>query len=160
MASSAEVGAGAAAGAYPTLKEDLEAAERVLGPAYREADERSLRYQRRFRRTELAIIYGGVVAVGLGVVAGLTETGSLSTTLAVGEAVLAAALGSLAFIARNLRWHKRWLESRWIAEKLRGERFLFVGRLGIYAGASEPERTLRQRLVESRRMSPGAQADG
>ncbi|UCF20195.1 MAG: DUF4231 domain-containing protein [Gemmatimonadota bacterium] len=158
MASSSPVGADAA-DSYPTLKRELETAERILGPAFQDAGERALRYQERFRGAELTIIYGGVVAVALGAVAGLTESDMLTTTLAISEAVLAAALGSLAFVARSLKWHKRWLDARWTAETLRGERFLFVGRQGVYAGAPEPERLLRQRLVEAERLSRGAKVD-
>lgn len=153
---------------YPALKEDLETAARILGDPMSRADAEALEYQSKFRRSELAVIWGGVVAVGLAAGAGLTaaDAGAAndapwSQILSFAELVLTAGLGSLAFITRGLKWQRKWLKRRWMAEMLRGERFMFVGRLGAYAGAPDPDRVLRQRIVEIERLvREGGASDG
>jgi hypothetical protein len=136
---------------FPDLRDDIETTVRVLAPAYREADGEAMSFQTKFFRAELAIVYGGVIAVGLAVAAGLAG-GQGQETLRDGvlfaEILLTAALGSLAFISRGLRWHQRWLRNRWMAETLRGEQYLFVGRVAEYGEADEPDRVLRRRIVE------------
>jgi hypothetical protein len=138
---------------YPQLRGDIEIADRILGPALRDADARAVSDQGKFRVAELAILYGGVIAVGLAVAATQVRTFGLV------EALLAAALGALAFISRNLKWQPRWLKNRWLAETLRAERFLFIGRLGEYGEAAEPDRVLRRRLVDIERMAREAKTD-
>ncbi len=141
---------------YPALRGEIEAADRVLMPAFEDADRKALDYQRKFRRAELAVIYGSVVAVALGLAASVTGTNLFSFL----ELVLAAGLGSVAFVSKGLKWQRRWLRSRWLAETLRGERLLFIGRLGEYGEAEEPERALRRRLVEIERAAREGQTDG
>jgi hypothetical protein len=134
---------------------DMEEADRVLGSALGEADTLAGKLQNRFRFSELAIIYGGVAAVALGLASGLSEQGAFSFV----EAVLTAGLGALAFISGQLRWQRRWLRRRWQAETLRGERFLFLARVGEYAEADDPARRLRQRVVDIERMAREVQQD-
>jgi hypothetical protein len=140
---------------YPALRDDLRAADDALAEASREAGRRARTYQRKFRRAELAIIWGGVAAVGLGAVAGITDAPYVSLT----ESLLAGFLGALAFVAGSLKWHQRWLGNRWQAESLRGERFLFVGRLGRYAGDVDRASVARVRVVEIEDEAQGDQAD-
>ncbi len=145
-----------AAERYPSLRTEIEAADRVLVPAFEDADRKALEYQRKFRRAELAVIYGSVLAVALGLAASVTGTSAFSFF----ELVLTAGLGSVAFVSKGLRWQRRWLRSRWLAETLRGERLLFIGRLGDYAEAEDPERALRRRLVDIERAAREGQSDG
>lgn len=65
-----EVDTSASGDDRPTgLRDDIGTADRILGPTYRQADELAIRFQSRFRIAELAIIYGGVIAVILGTLA-------------------------------------------------------------------------------------------
>lgn len=146
---SSGVSEAADARSYPQLQADMDVADRILKPEFEKADHRAGSYQRKFRYSELAIIYGGVVAVGLGVLSGL-EGGSAAGWI---EMLLTATLGALAFVSGGLKWHQRWVRQRWMAEELRGEHFLFVGRVGDYAEAAEPERVLRSRVVAIERQA-------
>lgn len=145
-----------AAERHPSLRAEIEAADRVLVPAFEDADRKALEYQRKFRRAELAVIYGSVLAVALGLAASVTGTNAFSFF----ELVLTAGLGSIAFVSKGLKWQRRWLRSRWLAETLRGERLLFIGQLGDYAEAEDPERALRRRLVDIERTAREGQSDG
>jgi hypothetical protein len=144
MAANARLESYDAGSRYRALAADIELADRVLEPAYADADARALDYQRRFVRAELTVIWGGVVAVGLGVLAGTTSLASFSFA----ASILTAGLGALAALAGGLRWHRRWLRYRWQAESLRGERFLFIGRVGEYAAAAEPDRLLKLHIAQ------------
>ncbi len=145
-----------AAERHPSLRAEIETADRVLVPAFEDADRKALEYQRKFRRAELAVIYGSVLAVALGLAASVTGTNAYSFF----ELVLTAGLGSIAFISKGLKWQRRWLRSRWLAETLRGEHLMFVGQLGDYAGAEDPEVALRRRLVDIERAAREGQTDG
>ena len=149
------------AGRFPTLQAEIEAADRILSPALEREDERALQFQKKFRAAELAIIFGSVLAVGLALGAGLAGQAGISIgsgsvpgrhLFSFAELLLTAGLGALAFVSRGLKWQRKWLRRRWAAETLRAERYLFVGRLGDYGGSPEPERVLRQRIVEIERM--------
>ncbi len=144
---------------FPSLEAEIEAADRILTPALAREDEQALQFQKKFRAAELAIIFGSVLAVGLGLGAGLAPQADMSVGSVPGrhlfsfaELLLTAGLGALAFVSRGLRWQRKWLRRRWAAETLRGERFLFIGRLGAYGESPEPERVLRQRIVEIEQM--------
>ena len=146
---------------YPALDDDLAIANEVIGPAFQRADGAALRFQERFRRSELILIFGAVAAVGLGAVAatgslpgGASQDATLNAWLAI-EAVLTFALSAFAFTVRGLRWHERWLQQRTVAETLRGEQFLFLGRLGVYANAEDARRALKVRVIDIERQGMG-----
>ncbi len=135
---------------YPALDDDLAIAKEVIDPAFQRADLAALRFQKRFRLSELILIFGAVAAVALGAVA---ASGALSGDAALNawaatEAVLTFALSAFAFTVRGLRWHERWLQQRTVAETLRGEQFLLLGRLGVYANAEDVRRVLEIRLID------------
>ncbi len=147
------------AGRFPTLQAEIETADRILSPALEREDGQALQFQKKFRAAELAIIFGSVLAVGLALGAGLAGQAGMSVGSIPGrhlfsfaELLLTAGLGALAFVSRGLKWQRKWLRRRWAAETLRAERYLFVGQLGDYGGSPEPERVLRQRIVEIERM--------
>ncbi len=147
------------AGRFPTLQADIEAADRILGPAFEKEDQEALKLQKKFRAAELAIIFGSVIAVGLGLGAGLAAGADMIIggqpgrhVFSFAELLLTAGLGALAFTSRGLKWQRKWLRRRWAAETLRGERFFFIGRVAEYGESAEPERVLRRRIVEIERM--------
>jgi hypothetical protein len=139
---------------YPSLTADLEMAKELLNPAFERADAVALRFQRRFRAGELTLILGAVVAIALGAIAaanlpGAGQTGEEALNIwALAEAILTSLLGFLTFVVLRLRWHQRWLRQRTIAESLRGEQFLFLGRVGVYADSRDKRRTLEARVLE------------
>ncbi len=143
------------AGRFPTLQADIEAADRILDPALEKEDQEALKLQKKFRAAELAIIFGSVIAVGLGLGAGLAAGTDMIVVFSFTELLLTAGLGALAFTSRGLKWQRKWLRRRWAAETLRGERFFFIGRVAEYGESAEPERVLRRRMVEIERMVRG-----
>ncbi len=142
---------------YPALDDDFGIAKEIIDPAFQRADVAALRFQKRFRRSELILIFGAVAAVALGAVAasGALPGDAALNRWAAAEAVLTFALSALAFTVRGLRWHQRWLQQRTVAETLRGEQFLLLGRLGVYANAEDVRRVLEIRLIDIERQGMG-----
>lgn len=142
---------------YPTLEPDFEIVRNVLNPAFNRADTASRQYQGRFRASELVLILGAVVAIMLGAIAAAASPPSTNSVAnaqniwAVAESLLTFGLGAFAFVVRKLRWHDRWLRQRTIAETLRGEQFLFLGRVAGYAEAEDLRRALETRVLEIER---------
>lgn len=143
----------AQSGDYPALGADLEIVKRTLEPPFRRADAAALRFQRLFRLSELALIFGAVAATTLGAIAASSSstpapadgTGNLWGAT---ETVLTFALGALAFVVQRLHWHERWLRQRTVAETLRGEQFLFLGRVGPYGETGDAARLLEARVLD------------
>jgi hypothetical protein len=138
---------------YPMLAPDIEAAERIVVPVFERADAAALRFQKLHRWGHLIVILGAVVAVWLGVEAATrAATGEAAETGGTGiwsniQAVLTGLLGAITLVATRLHWHEKSLDKRGVAETLRGEVFGFVGRLGPYAHAPDPERALKARTL-------------
>ncbi len=135
------------------LAPGIQAAERIVEPAFERADKAAIRFQKLHRWGHLIVILGAVVAVWLGVEAATraapaeaAEGGGTSIWSNI-QAVLTGLLGALTLVARRLRWHEKWLGERAVAETLRGEVFRFVGRVGPYANAPDPERALEARTL-------------
>lgn len=142
---------------YPSLADDLEMAREILNPAFERADAAALRFQRHFRAGELTLIVGSVVAIALGAIAAATSPGAAQTgrqalsIWAAVESLLTFLLGALTFVVLKFRWHERWLRQRTLAESLRGEQFLFLGRVGVYADSMDKRRTLEAQVLEIER---------
>ena len=137
---------------YPMLAPDIQAAKHIVGPVFDRADRAALRFQKLHRWGHLIVILGAVVAVWLGVEAATraptgeaAEAGGTSLWSNI-QAVLTGLLGAITLVARRLHWHEKWLGMRGVAETLRGEVFRFVGRVGPYARAPDPERALEVRV--------------
>ena len=146
---------------FPTLEADLKTLTDVLDPAFERADAAALRFQKRFHASELVLIFGPVAAIVLGALAAAqspqVEAGS-QNIWAVAGTFLTLALGALAFVVRQLRWHERWLGQRTVAETLRSEQFLFHGRIGSYTEADDVKRALEARILDIERT--GGNNDG
>lgn len=148
---------------FPTLEADLKMLTDVLDPAFERADAAALRFQKRFRTSELVLILGAVAAIALGAAAAAAASpasvaAGSQNIWAVAGTFLTLALGALALVVRQLRWHERWLGQRTVAETLRSEQFLFLGRIGSYAEADDVKRALEARILDIER--PGGNNDG
>lgn len=62
-------------------------------------------------------------------------------------AVAATVAGSISLALRALHYHGRYLNARLAAEQLRGEYFLFIGRIGPYAHATTRLTHLKHRVA-------------
>jgi hypothetical protein len=125
---------------YPAFAEDFEQLEQKLMPHFRELDNEALRTQNQFRLEQVALIFGGALATTLGAIqAALAE----AAWPGIIEAVLAAMLAATALRTQALKAQERYFTNRLKAETLRGEYFLFLGRVGHYA----KDRHRIQRLI-------------
>jgi hypothetical protein len=130
---------------YPDFKADFDVLEQNLLPYFRELDNEALRAQNQFRRQQIILIVGGVIASTLGAVqAALSE----AKWPGISEAGLTAFLTMVAFFARELNAQKHYFANRLKAETLRGEYFLFLGRMGSYANDADRVPNLIRRVAD------------
>ena len=131
---------------YPELKEDFEILREHLMKEFWKLDEEALKHQNQFRLDQMQIIFGGVLAALLGVLQ--ATLGNITWIPGVFEAILASYLGYIAFRSRGLKSQENWITSRLKAERLRGEYFLFLGRMEEYADDKKRVPTLIRRVAD------------
>jgi len=130
---------------FPDLKSDFDILEHELMPSFRNLDNEALRGQNLFRLQQVILIAGGVITTTLGAVqAALTK----EVWPGVAEAVVAGFLTSVSYIARQFNEQKDYFSNRLKAETLRGEYFLFLGRLGKYANDDDRVQSLIRRVAD------------
>ncbi|MGH9767670.1 MAG: DUF4231 domain-containing protein [Blastocatellia bacterium] len=128
---------------FPELKSDFDFLEQELMPGFRRLDNEALRAQNQYRRQQVILIAGGVIVATLGAV----QAHAQATWPGVAEAVVAGFLTSVSFIAREFDEQKRYFTNRLKAETLRGEYFLFLGRMGNYANDADRAQNLIRRMA-------------
>jgi Protein of unknown function (DUF4231) len=133
--------------AFPDLAQDLQTLEEQLMPQFRELDNKALRSQNAFRWEQVILIGGGILVTTMGAV---NATFKELSWPGVVQAMLASALAAVALYARSLKAQDRYFTNRLKAEALRGEYFLFLGRIGLYADEAERVRHLKRRMAEIR----------
>jgi Protein of unknown function (DUF4231) len=130
---------------FPEFTEDFATLERELLPHFRELDNEALRRQNQFRLDQVLLIFGGAVAAVLGAIQAASPS---SPWPGVAEFLVAGGLSAVAFRQRELRARDRYSAGRLKAEALRGEYFLFLGRLGRYAHERERVPHLIRRVAQ------------
>lgn len=116
--------------AYPTLSTDFAVLDRVVGPAFHESDRAALRHQNSYRRQQVTILVGSVVASGLGgLQALLTDQRWPGAVLAL----LGVALAASSRATSESDSQNEYLVERVKAERLRALHFRFLSRTGQYA---------------------------
>lgn len=125
---------------------DLDVLGRHLLPQYLFEDREALRAQNEFRRDQIILIIGGVIATGLAALPAVLRGDAWSVAAAIFTAFLAA----WASRSRDLASHERWRTSRLKAELLRGEYFLYLGRARPYDVEGCRNRNLMRRVAEIR----------
>jgi hypothetical protein len=129
---------------YTAFAEDFELLEEHLMPSFRTFDNEALRAQNQFYLEQLVLIFGAAAAAVLGAVqTSLTD----AAWPGIIEAVLGATLAAVALRARQLGAQRKYLRNRLKAERLRGEYFMFVGRVGDYADEQTRVRRLRETVA-------------
>jgi Protein of unknown function (DUF4231) len=123
------------------LEEDFAVLDRELLPRFRELDRTALRAQNQFRLEQVVLILGGVLAVVLGALQGALRDAAWP---GVAEAVVGGLLAVVGVRTRELHAQRRYLTSRVKAERLRGEYFRYLGRVGQYAGVDRNRRLAGQ----------------
>ena len=130
---------------FPDLTSDFAILEQDLMPSFRKLDNEALRAQNRFRLQQVVLIVGGVIAITLGAVRA-AHTDAIWSGIA--EAAVAGLLTSVSFIAREFNEQKKYFSNRLKAETLRGEYFLFLGRIGNYANDADRAQNLIRRVAD------------
>ncbi len=125
----------------PQYAADFQILDEHLLPVFLELDAEALRAQNDFRMEQLILIGGGLVATVLGALHmafGLGTAADAGTGLPVtgawawAGAVVSAVVATVTARARDLRNQDVYRTSRLKAELLRGEFYLFLGRVGDY----------------------------
>lgn len=130
---------------HPAFAEDFEWLERELVPHFRDLDNEALRAQNQFRLEQVALIFGGALAIALGTVqAALID----AVWPGIIEMVLTAGLAAVVLRVRALKAREHYFTNRLKAETLRGEYFLFLGRIGPYADDRHRAQHLIRRVAE------------
>ncbi|HEX2211451.1 MAG TPA: DUF4231 domain-containing protein [Longimicrobium sp.] len=126
--------------------DDLQVLGKYLLPLYVLEDREALRSQNEFRRDQVVLIIGGVIATGLAALPASARWDGWSVI----AGIFTAALAAWASRSRDLASQERWRTSRLKAELLRGEYFLFLGRAKPYDDPGCRVRNLMRRVAEIR----------
>lgn len=131
---------------YPALKNDFDILEQQLMSNFRNLDNQALQAQNQFRLQQFILIVGGVLTSAFGAVQAALS--GKARWPGVTEAIIAIALTAVSFIAQQTKSQKKYFSSRLKAERLRGEYFLFLGRMGGYKDDSNRVQNLILRVSE------------
>jgi hypothetical protein len=130
----------------PHYAADLAVLNEHLLPQYVAEELDASRAQNEYRRDQVVLIIGGIIATGLAAAPGeLTGAG-----WKVAAAIAASFLAIWAGRSRDLNSQERWRTSRLKAELLKSEYFLFLGRAEPYDKDGCRIRNLRRRVAEIR----------
>lgn len=131
---------------YSYLEADFKILEERLMDSFRRLDNEALRAQNHFRWQQIILIVGGVMTGTLGAIqAAMSDA---TRVPGVVEGIIATLLTAVAVIARQTESQKKYFSKRLKAEMLRGEYFLFLGRLGAYKDDASRVRNLIRRVAE------------
>lgn len=128
---------------------DIDVLGKHLLPQYLFEDEEAKRAQNEFRRDQVILIIGGVIATGLAALPAALPL-SIKDEWSVAAAIFTAFLAAWASRSRDLASQERWRTSRLKAELLRGEYFLYLGRAKPYDVEGCRNRNLMRRVAEIR----------
>src|SRR5215207_621390 len=115
--------------AFPEFAADFDVLDRELIPHFVERNGDALRRQNQFRLDQVILIFGGALAAMLGAIQAANAEWLWPSVI---EIAVAGALSAVAFRQKQLRARDRYSTNRLKAEALRGEYFLFLGRIGMY----------------------------
>ena len=129
--------------AAPALAADFAVLDRELLPDFYELDEAALRAQNSFRLGRVFLILGGTTATWLGALQ--AALGGGVAALGIAEALVAGTLAAGVAYVRGRQAQREYFTTRLKAERLRGEYFLFLGRVAPYDVDDDAERGRRLR---------------
>ena len=130
---------------FPTLQTDFGVVDMQVLPDFQDLDNKALIAQNQFRWQQIILIVGGVITAALG---GLQAALPDDKWPGITEGIIAALLTAVGFIAQSLGSQKKYYSNRLKAELLRGEYFLFLGKLGTYNDDSSRVQNLIRRVTE------------
>jgi hypothetical protein len=130
---------------YPDLKEDLSLLNDHLLPKFHRYDNKALEAQNSFRRDQLILLIGSATAAILGAIQIALIKSWVPGAL---ETVITISLTVMTYIVRSFNKQRGYFTDRLIAETLRGEYYLFLGRIGEYADEEKRLQHLKRRVSE------------
>jgi 4-amino-4-deoxy-L-arabinose transferase-like glycosyltransferase len=133
-------------GTAASLEGDAQAVREMLEPAFELADTAALRAQNRFRLVQVVVIGLGALAAIFGAVQ--SGVGDDAHWPGVVQAVAAGIAGAVALWRASYRAQRVYLDQRLCAERLRGEAFLLLGRVGYPADDAAAHEHLRRRVAQ------------
>lgn len=137
---------------YPAFATDFETLRQELMPSFCELDNEAVRCQNWYRWMYIILILGGAAATTLAIL----QIAFLSVgAYGVAGAVVATILGAATAILRGYNFHNRYLNARLLAERLRSEYFLFLGRIGPYTSDQDRVQKLKLRVLEIKQGKEG-----
>jgi Protein of unknown function (DUF4231) len=134
-----------AAERYPQLESDFQLWRDELEQPFRRLDHDAQLLQQQFWRQQVTLILGGLLATVLGAVQAANGGGNRG--VAAAQAALTGLLTGLTALVRGRRAQQGYLTARLKAERIKSEFFLFLARVGAYAGADRNQR-LRQQVED------------
>ncbi|HLV98997.1 MAG TPA: DUF4231 domain-containing protein [Ktedonobacterales bacterium] len=129
---------------FSTFASDFGLLEDHLLPSYRELSNEAAKGQNQFHLEQVILILGGVAVTTLGAIQ-VTLAAVTHNSLWPGliEAVVAAILAGFAQVTQTTKSQESYFSNRLKTETLRGEYFLFLGRLKPY----DDEQSRKDRLI-------------
>jgi uncharacterized protein DUF4231 len=134
-------------GQYPALAEDFALLDKYLMNSFWELDEEALEAQNKFRRAQVILILGTMLATIFGAIQAANPESKWPGLV---ETVLAALMAAVIMKIRTLKTHEGYYTNRLKAERLRGEYFLFLGRAEPYSNDNDRVPNLVRRVAEVR----------
>ncbi|HEY1352570.1 MAG TPA: DUF4231 domain-containing protein [Ktedonobacteraceae bacterium] len=128
---------------FAGFADDFLILDEVLVPAYVRLDQEAIVRQNAYRWMYVILVFGGALATILGV----ARLEFAVEAIGLAGALAAAVAGGIALTLQALHYHGRYLNARLAAEQLRGEYFLFLGRIGPYADEATRAAHLKNRVA-------------
>jgi hypothetical protein len=133
--------------AAPLLDAELAYLDEKLVPRFRAVDDESLRAQHQFRLGIVVLIVGSAVATALGSVQAALGGGQLG--IGIAEGIVGAVLAGIVVYVRGRRFQQTYFTKRVVAERLKGQYYLFLARAGTYAVDDDAKRAqLLERVLD------------
>lgn len=130
-------------GKFPELSEDLKLLDQHLMPEFYELDAKALRLQNQFWLEQLALLVGSALAAILGAVQiALIQ----SPVPGIVETVVTIILAAITYRVQAFKAQRAYFTNRLAAETLRGEYYLFLGRIDAYADERSRRAVLARRV--------------
>ncbi len=130
---------------YPDLIEDLELLATDLMPRFYELDNKALQSQNQFWLEQLVLLVGSALAAILGAV----QIALIKSPIpGIVETIVTILLAAVTYRVRAFNAQKLYFTNRLAAETLRGEYYLFLGRLGDYDDEENRQVHLDHRVSE------------
>ena len=131
-------------GQYPALAEDFALLDKYLMDDFWELDEEAMEAQNKFRRAQVILILGTLLATIFGAIQAANPDSKWPGLV---ETVLAALMAAVIMKIRTLKTHEGYYTNRLKAERLRGEYFLFLGRAEPYSNDNDRVSNLVSRVA-------------